>query len=487
MSKKVSIFLFVVPLLISACASETPTPGRQTLPEERTVLANIETTEETDLGPLPEPAWDKEEYILKEIANLNEPTVAITRIGEDDIWIAERQGTVKLLKRSLIKYRTAKRVADGAGQRVRVTETEYFQLVDQPVLDISNKILVGTEGGLLGLAFSSNGNFLYVSYTDIDGNSIIAEYEMAGERARPSSERILLKVEQPQSNHNGGQIQIGPDGFLYIGLGDGGGSGDPEQNSQNTQTLLGSILRIDPEEKGDDSYSIPVGNPFKGKADKGLPEIWLWGVRNPWRFSFDNDTKDMWIGDVGQNTEEEITFLERGTNFAGRGANLGWNQMEGFSSFEDGKEPNNHTNPLYSYQTTPDSCSVVGGYVYRGELIAHRINGLVDKPLEGIYVFADYCNPGIRAIQRLDDGRTIVEKLKLDIDPENVISFGEINQEIFVLEQGGRISRIQLPDTTREIQLVSPGSVFPESALNEDSRILPGEQLDEDTTTTTKN
>jgi len=472
-------------IALSSCVTETPSStGRQTLPEERTTLENTETTVAEDLGPLPTPDWEDEELILREIVQAEEPTVITSRLGEDDLWIAERSGTVKLLARSLIKHRSSRRAPNAVGELIRVTETEYFQLANQTVLNISDQVSVGSEGGLLGIAFSTNGNKLYVSYTNLNSDTVIAEYDMQGNFARRSSERILLTVSQPQTNHNGGQITIGPDGFLYIALGDGGGGGDPDKNSQNTQTLLGSILRIDPGETEDGDYTIPVGNPFKDKPNQGLPEIWLYGVRNPWRFSFDSDTGDLWIGDVGQNTEEEITLLKRRTSFAGRGANLGWNLMEGNTSFEGGTPPDDHVGPIYSYQTDSRSCSVVGGYVYRGELLAYRINGNVDKPIEGLYLFADYCNQGIRALEVLPDGRVIARKLNLDRDPQNVISFGEVDKEIFVLEQSGTISRLEFPDTTRAVSLISPNSRLPESNIAKDSVVLPGDPESEATRVT---
>ena len=223
------------------------------------------------------PAWLATTFSLKEVAKLNAPTTLAVRAGSSDLWVAERPGRVRLIRK------------------------DSGELVEPLVLDISDQITVNSEGGLLGMDFSADGSLLYVSYTDTDTNSVIAEYQMDGDVAQPDSERIVLRLDQPHGNHNGGQITFGPDGYLYIGFGDGGSGGDPDGHGQNRQTLLGSVLRIDPTEgPGGEPYTIPDDNPYTTNGE-GLAEIWLWGVRNPWRFSFDADNGDLWVGDVGQD------------------------------------------------------------------------------------------------------------------------------------------------------------------------------------------
>ncbi len=242
-------------------------------------------------------------------------------------------------------------------------------------LDLRDRILSGGERGLLGLAFhpgfASNGR-LFVNYTDRNGDTVISEITGTD----PASERIILQVAQPASNHNGGMLAFGPDGFLYVGLGDGGGGGDPFGNGQDVRTLLGSILRIGVD--GRRPYAIPAGNPFAGGG--GRAEIWAYGVRNPWRFSFDSLTGDLYAGDVGQDAWEEVDVLGPGD----AGANLGWPIMEGAHCFPPGSvcNPAGLTLPATEYDHSV-GCSITGGYVYRGEAV---------PSLVGEYVYGDFCS-----------------------------------------------------------------------------------------------
>ena len=253
----------------------------------------------------------------------------------------------------------------------------------------------GGERGLLGLAFHpryrQNGR-LYVDYTRAgngaaEGDTVIAEYRrLDARRADPSSRRVLLTVDQPAANHNGGHLAFGPDGYLYIGLGDGGGAGDPYGTGQDRGSLLGKLLRIDPLDPdggGRRRYSVPSSNPLVGRA--GLDEIWAWGLRNPWRFSFDRASGDLWIGDVGQGDREEVDRARAdgaGRN-AGKGANYGWSRCEGTRQYPDtGNACRFGTLPVHDYAHATGRCSVTGGYVYRGpDAAAWR----------GLYVAGDYC------------------------------------------------------------------------------------------------
>jgi glucose/arabinose dehydrogenase len=244
-----------------------------------------------------------------------------------------------------------------------------------------------------------------------------------------SSRRSILSVEQPYPNHNGGEIEFGPDGYFYIGLGDGGDAGDPEGNGQNTEVLLGKILRIDPLNPGNgQEYSIPSDNPF-ADGDGGAPEVWLYGARNPWRFSFDAETDDLWVADVGQNEWEEIDLLPAADG-GGKGANLGWDRMEGTHSFE-GDEPDDDVLPVYEY-SHDDGCSVTGGVVYRGSAVPE---------LAGAYLFSDFCQGTLRAI-RVAGGELADERV-FDAETSSASSFGvDAAGDVYVASLEGPIYRI---------------------------------------------
>ena len=336
------------------------------------------------------------------VVEASNPTAMAVRPGDDEtLFVAERDGVVRPL------------VDDELGE---------------PLVDISGDVSTGGERGLLGLAFAPDGDRLYLSYTDGNGDSRIDELMMDGDAVDLGSRRQVLGVDQPASNHNGGNIAFGPDGFLYFGLGDGGGAGDPQGNGQNTDTLLGSLLRIDPINRGSDPYAIPEGNPFVAGGGRG--EIWAYGLRNPWRFSFDRQTGDLWIGDVGQGTIEEVDLLPAATG-GGKGANLGWNRLEGTQRYE-GDPPAEHVLPIFEYGRDGGECSVTGGFVYRGENIAG---------LQGAYVFSDYCAAEVRAIV-VRDGRVVAER-GLGVEVPNIASFGEdANGELYALSLNGPIYRL---------------------------------------------
>src|SRR6056297_935015 len=226
-----------------------------------------------------------------------------------------------------------------------------------PVLDLSGETSTESERGLLGLAVAGDGSHLYVSSTDRAGSSVLTSVPIADGELLTEERRIFFRLEQPFPNHNGGDVHIGPDGFLYYGLGDGGGAGDPLEAGQDLTTPLGALLRLDPE--GGDPYAVPADNPFLD-VDGAAPEIMAYGLRNPWRFSFDPVTGDLWIADVGQDRWEEITRVPFDEL---PGANLGWNLMEGTEPFA-GQEPPDHVPPLYTYETRgPEGCAVTGGVV----------------------------------------------------------------------------------------------------------------------------
>ncbi len=307
-----------------------------------------------------------------------------------------------------------------------VVDGDDLRVIEEPLLDLTD--LVGPaegEQGLLGIAVHPDGDRIYASYTagDEDGASRLDRYDLSGEPGSLTSSldsRVnLLDVEQPYSNHNGGHVTFGPDGMLYLGLGDGGAGGDPEGHAQDRESLLGKILRLDPDATDPDDVAAD-GNPFRldgPEAERGRPEIWLTGVRNPWRFSFDRATGDLWIADVGQDLYEEITVL-RAADGTGRGANLGWDLYEGVEPYEDpdpspgAASEGPFVEPIFVYPRD-EGCSITGGLVYRGDELPE---------LDGSYLFTDYCTPGLRAIRV--DGDT-VESIQLGGDKESVVSFDE--------------------------------------------------------------
>ena len=402
----------------STTETSTDEETSTTAEEDPTTPSEDEAEAATDSGPT-DRSWADTSYRLVEIASVDFPMAVIPRPGSDDLFVAERDGRVRRLSRTV----------DPAGGRAD------YALVDAPVLDIAGLITTEGEGGLLGITFSTDGQILYTSYTDNRGDTVLAEYRMSGDTADEASARILLQLEQPFANHNGGQVERGPDGLLYLALGDGGSGGDPLDSGQDTSTLLGSILRLDPNgASGEQGYGVPADNPF-ADGEAGRPEIWLYGVRNPWRFSFDQGTDDLWIGDVGQNAVEEITLLPANGGLPGRGANLGWRLMEGDRSFDGGTPPPDHAGPIYTYDRSGGGCSVTGGYVYRGERI---------PTLGGVYLFGDFCTGQIVGLQRLGDGTLLVADVVTDRGVGSIVSFGQdADGEVYVLGSGGSISLVE--------------------------------------------
>jgi glucose/arabinose dehydrogenase len=289
-----------------------------------------------------------------------------------------------------------------------------------PTLDLSERVSQdGGERGLLGLTFSPDGTLLYVHYSDRDGNTQVDQYAMRGRHADPASRKSILQVEQPQPNHNGGQIVFGPDGSLYLGLGDGGGGGDvgpghaPGGNGQSLATPLGKILRIVPDVAAG-GYTVPADNPFVG-VDGARPEIWSYGLRNPWRFSFDRATGDLWIGDVGQSEYEEIDRAPASAGRdAGKGANFGWNHLEADHQYR-GRAPDGAVAPVHEISHDTGACAVVGGFVYRGNKIA---------ALDGTYLFADNCDGTVRMLEPEADGFRVDDS---GLEVAAVSSFAESN------------------------------------------------------------
>lgn len=295
-------------------------------------------------------------------------------------------------------------------------------------LDLRDRVLSGGEQGLLGLAlapdFESSG-VLFVNYTaDGPRRTVVSSFTSSGGTADPASEAVILEVEQPFANHNGGQIAFGPDGMLYVALGDGGSGGDPMGHGQNTETLLGSLLRFDVSDRT--RYQVPEDNPLVGQG--GRPEIWAYGLRNPWRFSFDTATGTLWLADVGQSSWEEIDVISGGGNY-------GWNVMEGEHCFRTAScDQQGLVLPVFEYARAGDECSVTGGFVYRGAAVPE---------LRGAYVYGDYCSGRVWAL-RSSDGQAGAQA-EIARSGVRISSFAQdLAGEVYVLEHSaqGRIFRI---------------------------------------------
>ena len=348
------------------------------------------------------------EVALESVGEFEEPTAMVFRPDvEDRAYVGERAGVV--------------------------LEVDLATGDATTVLDITDETTTDSERGLLGLAAAPDGAHLYVSTTNQDGNTRIDEYAIAEDGLLDEdSRRIVLALDQPFPNHNGGHLAFGPDGMLYIGIGDGGSAGDPLRAGQDPEQLLGSILRIDPNGVDGSAYGIPDDNPFVD-VEGARPEVWLKGVRNPWRFSFDRSTGDLWIGDVGHSEVEEIDLLpaDGDGRDAGRGANLGWNAMEGDQPYEDGIEPDDHTPPVFVYRHEDGGCSVIGGYVYHGRI----------AELFGAYLFTDYCTGDLRALALV--GGEVVDDTTLADDIDAPISFAQDpTGELYLLTRPGDILKL---------------------------------------------
>lgn len=330
---------------------------------------------------------------------------------------------------------------DGSGrifvleQSGRIRVIREGRLLAEPYLDLTDRIASGGERGLLGLAFSptfAEDGLLYVDYTDRSGATVVSELrapDPAEDSADPASERVLMVIEQPYANHNGGALAVGPDGLLWIATGDGGSGGDPQGNGQRLETLLGKLLRVDPRPAGGAPYAIPADNPFVARSD-ARAEIWAYGLRNPWRFSFDRATDDLWIADVGQGSIEEVNRWPAGSP---AGPNFGWNTMEASTCFEpaEGCATEGLVLPVAEYGHDL-GCSVTGGYVYRGGGV---------PGLAGTYLYADFCSG---TIWGLDAAATGPQPRVIAEGAGAIASFGEDEAgELYVVDlAGGRVLRV---------------------------------------------
>ena len=335
---------------------------------------------------------------------------------------------------------------DGTGRLLVATKEGQVLVIrdgavqPEPMLDLSALVSTGGEQGLLGIAVHPDfpdDQRLVVHYTDTGGDTVVASYRLEPtdpDRLDPGSAATLLAVDQPFANHNGGAVAFGPDGYLYIGLGDGGAGGDPLESGEHLDTLLGKVLRVDIDAPvpGGAAYAIPPDNPF-GNVDGARPEIWLTGLRNPWRFAFDRATGDLWMGDVGQGAWEEVDVAPAGVG----GLDFGWDRMEGAHCFEPAVDcpTDGLTLPVTEYSHA-DGCTVIGGVVYRGSM---------QPMLSGAYLFADYCSGRIWAIPAASvaGGTGPIDPVRVGTAGRGLAAFGEDEAgELYAANLDGTISRV---------------------------------------------
>jgi glucose/arabinose dehydrogenase len=401
------LILLLIFLLVACTQTSTPLPSIPTtepvtstpvLPTPIPATSTSTQIRPTDTPPGASTFPDANAYVWQPLVSSLQRPVDLQADGSGRLFILEKVGRIRILQ-------------DG-------------QILEASFLDISDQVgSSGNEQGLLGLAFhpqyAQNGHF-FVNYTAKNGDTSISRFQVSSDPnvADPASEVQLLGVDQPFPNHNGGVLTFGPDGYLYAGLGDGGSQGDPFGNAQNTGVLLGKILRLDVDSA--EPYAIPSDNPFGN-------EVWHYGLRNPWRISFDRLTKDLYIGDVGSGEWEEIDFLEAGSP---GGTNFGWDFREGAHDYE-GNAPDGLTDPIAEYSHSEGGCSVTGGYVYRGSM----------PDWNGIYLYGDWCTGLIWGLIRSGNGWQ--SQLLFDTDV-NITSFGQDEAgEVYLVGDRGGIYRLE--------------------------------------------
>jgi glucose/arabinose dehydrogenase len=390
----------VLALSLAACSSDSD----QTRPSPSSTVASLadpsqsQTTIDRSAATSSPPTsyvpadLDAVELRLELVHPFVEPTAVIDRPGHASLWVTERSGWLTVVDRG------------------KVTRA----------LDLTAEVSTNGERGLLGAEFSNDGAFLYLSYTDLEGDNRVVEYAMRSTLPDPQSRRGVIEVPHAFNAHHGGGLALGPDGMLYIGWGDGEEPGGNHENAASLVSPFGKILRIDP--RNGDPYSVPADNPF---IDGPTPEVFATGLRNPWRFSFDRDTGDFWVGDVGEYSMEEISFVPSGSL---GGTDFGWPSVEG----TDGESPSGSIVPIIAYGHD-DRCAVIGGYVYRG---------VASAELRGSYLYGDLCDNRIRAV-RVEGGVVVQERDFGPLLDRGLVGFGEdATGELYVLSLPDGVFRI---------------------------------------------
>lgn len=362
-------------------------------------------------APPPRPERPPDEPARQEVGTFEEPIHLTAAPGDARrLFVVERAGRIRV-------------IFDGVIQA-------------EPVLDIAGGVSSGGERGLFALALAPNfseSGLAYVHYTDNNGDTRVVEYRASSRapmRFDPASSREILFQTQPFANHNGGPLLFDPSGMLILALGDGGSGGDPQNNAQNLRSMLGKLIRIDPlNPSGGKPYGIPQNNPFVGRND-AFPEIWAYGLRNPWRMSFDRETEDLWIGDVGQNRFEEINYVPPP---AQSGANYGWPRYEGEAFFKEvAIDESRLVRPIHTYRLDGGRCAVIGGFVYRGLV----------KTLRGHYLYADFCEGVVKSF-RVEGGAAVDHRTLEELRVRQLASFGQDSLgDLYITSLAGQVLRI---------------------------------------------
>jgi glucose/arabinose dehydrogenase len=372
--------------------------GPVTAPSTR----SIPTTSAAPAEPPTQAELNRVAVELDRVARLRVPVALAVADDDTTFYVGERAGRVRVIR-------------DG-------------QLDPRPLLDLTDQVVVEGEGGLLGMAVAPDGRHLYVSFTDQEHAVRLVEVSLDADGVDPTSRREVLTIQQPSTRHHGGNIVFGPDGLLWLGIGDGSPGGDPANAAQSLAVLSGKLLRLDPTPSSSKGYTVPASNPFVHR--KGArPEIWAFGLRNPWRFSFDRATGDLWIGDVGQYIIEEIDIIGLRRS---AGANFGWRRLEGSRPFS-GSPPPKAVPPVHEYAHRDGRCAVIGGHVYRGTQI---------RDLQGAYVYGDVCDGRIRALAHAR-GKPVRHR-DLGLRLPGLVSFAENRAgELYALSLAGGVYRLQ--------------------------------------------
>jgi glucose/arabinose dehydrogenase len=401
--RRTAILVMALALAAGACGQVGDQEARRTSGSGSTpsTARSVPTTSVPPARPPTQAELNRVAVELHPVARVQTPVALAVPEDNTTFYVGQRAGLVRVIR-------------DG-------------RLDPRPLLDLTDQVVVEGEGGLLGVALAPDGRRLYVSFTDAKLAVRLVEVTLDADGVDPGSRREVLTIPQPSTRHHGGNIVFGPDGLLWLGVGDGSAGGDPANAAQSLGVLSGKLLRLDPTPSGDKGYTVPATNPFV-KRTGARPEIWAFGLRNPWRFSFDRATGDLWIGDVGQYIIEEIDVIGLRRS---AGANFGWRRLEGSRRFS-GSPPPNAVPPVHEYAHRNGRCAVIGGHVYRGSQI---------RGLQGAYVYGDVCDGRIRALS-LARGQPVRHR-DLGLRLPGLVSFAESRDgELYALSLADGIYRL---------------------------------------------